>query len=194
MTDSGARGWFSANNRHPNLTGMGTGHTVGSAKLTGSISSWARGSHGLQSGRALGERAGSAPQPLTLARSPLPWHLAPLPYTAAPQPHPPARPCPGASTLCPTHGRWDQRGPQHRSLHPHPDGASPSHLPLLPACAAPSTLPLAPAPGVDRHWPQALGARGQSGSRQQLPWWQATLSPLTLQTLGGDTFIALPRP
>lgn len=81
---------------------------------------------------------------------------------------------------------------------------SPSHLPCTPcpphppqspqAAQHPGTFPLAPALGLSEHWSQAPGAHGEAGNRQQLPWWQATVSPWTLQTLGEDTFIALPQP
>lgn len=81
---------------------------------------------------------------------------------------------------------------------------SPSHLPRTPcpphppqshqAVQHPGTFPLAPVPGLGEHWPQALGACWEADNRQQLPWWQATVSSLTLQTLGKDIFIALPWP
>lgn len=136
--------------------------------------------------------------------------LLPLPCSgeAAPQHHPPGQPCPGANTSVPPTAAGIRVSPAPSmppmaagikvSPAPQPSPkpkarAFPSRLPHPPARPVPrGTFPLAP--GVGRHWAPAPGARGQSGNRQQLAWWQEMLSLVTLQTLGGDTFIPLPRP
>lgn len=128
VTAFGARGWFSAN-RDPNLTSMGT-DTAGSAKLTVSISSrrvagpsWARGSHGLQKGRALDreqqiQRHSRSPRPAplclalshhSLTRPTSPGCQHPLSHpevSPAPQPSPkPSRTfrIPPSTPPCPPH-------------------------------------------------------------------------------------------
>lgn len=122
-----------------------------------------------------------------------PQHRSLLPNPAGPSPsHPPHRPAlPTPPSLRSTQEEW---GAQPADVSVPLEPQQRQHSPEWAQGWWHSTLSLAPAPGVGRRWPQAPGARGRSGNRQQLAWWQKTLSLLTLQTLGGDTFIALPRP
>lgn len=134
--------------------------------------------------------------------------VPPQPQCSSPAPAPPATL--GAPSIAPralhplSHPRLPGSGvplseqgatqPSPKSIWslPHPTSLFPPHPPQ--SSQHSGTFPLAPALRLGEHWPQALGARGEAGNRQQLPWWQSTVSPLTLQTLGEDTFIALPRP